>query len=68
MFCSKRGNEIAVKFCANCGKGSELNSIRDIKKFHEFTKEKKQERRTFFQRKKNKLTNVKQTILPYLHH
>ena len=52
MFCSNCGNEIAGKFCANCGKVSELNSIQDIKKFDEFIKEKEQERRTFFQRKK----------------
>ena len=29
-----------------------MNSIQDIKKFDEFNKEEKQERRTFFQRKK----------------
>lgn len=52
MFCSNCGNEIAGKFCANCGKGSELNSIQDVKKFDELIKEKKQERRTFFQQKK----------------
>ena len=52
MFCSNCGNEIPGKFCANCGKGSVLNSIQHIKKFDEFIKAKKQERRTFFHRKK----------------
>ena len=66
MFCYNCGNEIACKFCANCGKGSVLNSIQHIKKFDEFIKAKKQERRTFFI-KENKSTNVKPTILPYLH-
>ena len=67
MFCYNCGNEIAGKFCGNCGKGGELNSIQDIKKFDEFIKEKKLERRTFFQQK-NKSTKVKPMILPYLHH
>ena len=52
MFCSNCGNEIPGKFCGNCGKGSALNSIQHIKKFDEFIKAKKQERRTFFHRKK----------------
>ena len=52
MFCSNCGSEIAGKLCANCGKVSEFSSIQDIKKLDEFIKEKKQESRTFFQRKK----------------
>ena len=52
MFCSNCGCKIASNFCANCKKSSELNPIQDIKKSDEFIKEKKQERRTFFQRKK----------------
>lgn len=55
MFCYNCGNEIACKFCANCGKGSVLNSIQHIKKFDEFIKAKKQEE-LFSSKKTNRQT------------